>query len=471
MTVAAPRPIPEQVDALRSHFETGATRPLRWRLGQLRALRRLLVERGPELEAALAEDLGKSATEAQLTEIGFTLTELDHTVRHLRRWLRTKPVGTPITLAPARSRLVREPLGVVLIIGPWNYPVQLILAPLIGAIAAGNTVVLKPSEVASATSAALARLVPAYLDSRAVTVIEGAVPETTELLAQRFDHIFYTGNGQVGRIVARAAAEHLTPITLELGGKSPTYVHPSAPLAETARRIVWGKLTNAGQTCVAPDYVLASPATAAALIPHLRTAIAEFFGGNPELSGDYGRIINAHHFERLSGLLEGQAPVISGINDAATRYLAPTVIDGVDPDSAVMAEEIFGPILPIVHVDGPEAAIAFINARPKPLALYLFAQDRRVQKRFLRATSSGGVGINIPLAHLSVSGLPFGGVGESGMGGYHGEASVALFSHDKAVLSKPLTPDTLSLIYPPYTPQKRELLRRFMTHAPKSDER
>ncbi|WP_082518962.1 aldehyde dehydrogenase family protein [Leifsonia sp. Leaf336] len=456
--------IPQTVAALRAAFDAGRTKPLRWRLAQLDGLRRMLTERAAEFEDALLEDLAKNPTESQIAELGFVVGEIDHMRRNLRRWLRPRRVAVPGALMPARAQVVLEPVGVVLVIAPWNYPVQLLLAPLVGALAAGNAVVLKPSELAPATSAAMARLVPQYLDPTAVAVVEGAVDETTALLAERWDHIFFTGNGRVGRIVAAAAAEHLTPVTLELGGKSPVYVDDSVDLAAAARRIAWGKFMNAGQTCVAPDYILASRTVAGRLADELSTALRALYGDDPAQSPDYGRIVNERQFDRLSGLLGAGRTAVGGESDAASRYLAPTVLIDVPRDSAVMGEEIFGPVLPIVTVDGLDDAIAFIRSGDKPLALYLFSERREVRRRFLTDTSSGAVGFGVPAAHLAVGGLPFGGVGESGSGAYHGRRSLETFSHEKAVLSKPLAPDTLQLIYPPYTEAKdrfaRGLLRK-----------
>ncbi|MDR6969996.1 aldehyde dehydrogenase family protein [Leifsonia shinshuensis] len=449
---------------LRSSFDRGVTKPLAWRLGQLRALRRMLTERSAVFEDALLSDLAKNPTESQIAELGFVVGEIDHTLKRLRRWLRPQRVAVPGALMPARASTILEPVGVVLIIAPWNYPVQLLLAPLVGALAAGNAVVLKPSELAPATSAAMARLIPEYLDRRAVAVVEGGVDETTDLLAQRFDHIFYTGNGRVGRIVAAAAVENLTPVTLELGGKSPVYVDGTVDIAAAARRIAWGKFMNAGQTCVAPDYVLVDRAIAPRLADALRDAVRELYGDAPAQSPDYGRIVNDRQFERLTGMLGSGTAAVGGDHDAATRYLAPTVLTGVAPDSPVMAEEIFGPILPILPVDGLDEAIRIIRAGDKPLALYAFTSDARARRRILTETSSGAVGFGVPAAHLAVAGLPFGGVGESGAGAYHGERSLRTFSHEKAVLSKSLAPDTLALIYPPYTEGKdrfaRGLLRK-----------
>ncbi|MEU2716700.1 aldehyde dehydrogenase family protein [Streptomyces sp. NPDC007205] len=428
------------VARLRATFATGRTRPVEWRTGQLRRLRAMLTERGADLAAALHADLGKSSTEAYRTEIDFTVREIDHTLDHLADWLRPEPAPVPAHLgADARAWTQYDPLGVVLVIAPWNYPAQLLLAPVVGALASGNAVVAKPSELAPATSAALAELIPAFLDTDAVAVVEGGIPETTALLAERFDHIFYTGNGAVGRIVMRAAAEHLTPVTLELGGKSPVFVDRDADLDVVADRLARGKFLNAGQTCVAPDYVLTDPETAAALETALVRAVDVLYGTDPAASPEYGRIINERHFDRLTGLLGAGRIAVGGTSDRTARYIAPTVLADVDPKSPVMQEEIFGPILPIVTVSGLDEAIGFINDRDKPLALYVFTESQQTRARIAAETSSGGLGHGLPLAHLTVSDLPFGGVGESGMGSYHGHYSIETFSHRKAVLEKPLS--------------------------------
>lgn len=434
---------PEQpadtVARLRATFRTGRTKPVEWRTTQLRRLREMLTERGGELVDALHADLGKSSAEAHRTEIGFTVREIDHTLDHLAEWLRPEPAPVPAHLGEATARTQYDPLGVVLVIAPWNYPAQLLLTPMIGALAAGNAVVAKPSELAPATSAVLARLLPRYLDADAVAVVEGGIPETTALLAERFDHIFYTGNGAVGRIVMTAAVQHLTPVTLELGGKSPVFVDRDADIETVAARLAAGKFLNAGQTCVAPDYVLTDPETARALEPALVTAIEALYGADPQASAEYGRIVNERHFDRLSSLLDSGRTVVGGKGDRATKYLAPTVLADVDPKSPVMQEEIFGPVLPIVTVADLDEAIEFINDRDKPLALYAFTESDTTKDRLAAETSSGGLGIGLPLAHLTVSDLPFGGVGESGMGNYHGRYSIETFSHRKAILEKPLS--------------------------------
>ncbi|MFE9112119.1 aldehyde dehydrogenase family protein [Streptomyces collinus] len=439
MNHSAPEQPADVVARLRATFRTGRTKPVEWRMTQLRRLRDMLTENGADLAAALHADLGKSATEAFRTEIDFTVREIDHTLDHLADWLRPEPAPAPAHLgADVTVWTQYDPLGVVLVIAPWNYPAQLLLTPVVGALASGNAVIAKPSELAPATSAVLARLLPAYLDTDAVAVVEGGVPETTALLAEHFDHIFYTGNSTVGRIVLRAAAEHLTPVTLELGGKSPVFVDRDTDLAVVADRLTRGKFLNAGQTCVAPDYVLTDPETAAALEPLLANAVNALYGSDPAASGEYGRIINERHFDRLTGLLDSGRTVVGGTGDRAAKYLAPTVLADVSPDAPVMREEIFGPILPIVTVPDLDEAIAFINDRDKPLALYVFTESDGTRRRFAAETSSGGLGHGLPLAHLTVSDLPFGGVGESGMGNYHGRYSIETFSHRKAVLDKPL---------------------------------
>lgn len=440
----------------------GAT--LAWRRAQLEGLRAMLLDRAPEFEQALLTDLGKNPVEAEITEIGFVLAEINHALRHLKSWMRPSRVRAPMSLWPASARTVSEPLGAVLIISPWNYPLQLTLAPLVGALAAGNAVVLKPSEVAPATSAAMAMFIPQYLDDNLVKVVEGGVAETTELLAQTWDHIFYTGNENVARIIAAAAAKNLTPITLELGGKSPTFVDGTANMALVAKRLAWSKFVNAGQTCVAPDYVLVTHSAHDSLIGALKQAVSDLYGETPKDSVDYGRIISGHHVERLSAVMPKSGVVLGGEIDKAARFIAPTIAVDVAPDSAIMRDEIFGPILPILTVANADEAIEFITGRPKPLALYVYSADKAVRRAFVMRTSSGALDFNVGLAHMSVPDLPFGGVGLSGSGAYHGKRSFDVFSHKKAILSKPLAPDTLTLIYPPYTASKgrlaRSLLRR-----------
>ncbi|MCR8670318.1 aldehyde dehydrogenase family protein [Agrococcus sp. HG114] len=446
---------------LREAVTTGVTRPRLYRAQQLDGLIAMLLQHTSRWEAALAADLGKSEIEAHLTEIGLVVSEARAAKRSLRRWMAATPLATPLALQPAFAKTLPEPLGAALIIAPWNYPLQLALAPLVGAIAAGCAAVVKPSELAPTTSALLAELAPQHLDPRSVRVVEGGVDETTALLEQRWDLIFYTGGARVARVVAAAAAKHLTPTVLELGGKSPAYVHRSADIPAAARRIAWGKWLNAGQTCVAPDHIRVDREVADELVEELRRATAEQLG-DPRTSPDFARIVNGRHLERLRGLLASGTAVVGGDVDEADRFVAPTILTDVDDASAVMQEEIFGPILPVLPVDGVDGFIETMRDAEKPLALYVFARDRDAVRRVERETSSGALGINIAVAHAGAAALPFGGVGESGSGAYHGKHSFDAFSHRKAVLSKPTGLDTLRMIYPPFSGRRGRLAKRLL---------
>jgi len=449
------------VSELRTAFKSGKTRSLSWRMEQLDALKRMLIDNQEHIIDAIAADLGKPRFEAFTTEVGFLLSEIEHTQKNLAKWMRPTKVKSAVVVQPATSRIYKEPLGVTLVIGAWNYPLQLSIGPAIGAIAAGNCVVVKPSEVSQNTSAIIHGLLPQYLDSECVRVVEGGIPETTDLLEQKWDYIFYTGNGNVGRIIMTAAAKHLTPVTLELGGKSPTIVDETADLRVTARRIIWGKFTNAGQTCVAPDYVLVHERVHDELITEFKNAINEFYGGDAKSSPDYGRIINERHCKRLIALLDSGTVAHGGEHDLSEKFIAPTIMTDVSADSAIMAEEIFGPILPILKVSSVDEAIDFVNERPKPLALYVFAKNKSRAHQVVQRTSSGGGSINHVWMHLAVPGLPFGGVGESGMGAYHGHHSFDLFSHRKSILDKPTFVDP-SLVYPPYGDFKKNVIKRLL---------
>jgi len=453
--------VADTAERLRATFASGRTRPAAWRRDQLSALEAMLTAHEDDFAAALKADLGKGAREAYLTEIEFLRGEARRTRRHLHKWMKPRRVATPLFALPGRARIAADPLGVALIMAPWNYPLMLALSPLIGAIAAGDCAVVKPSEIAPHTSAAIAKHLPACLDTEAFAVVEGGVETATALLDQRWDKIFYTGNAAVGRIVMAAAAKHLTPVTLELGGKSPAIVLDDAAIDVAARRIVWGKFLNAGQTCVAPDYVLVERSHEAALLEALTQAITEFYGPDPARSDDFARIVNARHFERLKPLLDDGTTVTGGQSDADDRYIAPTVLSDVTLESAVMRDEIFGPILPVLPVDGLDEAVAFVTARPKPLALYVFTESRAAANRVISETSAGGMAVNETVLHLAVPSLPFGGVGESGTGAYHGEFSFRAFSHEKAVLSRWSRPD-LKFRYPPVTKRKFKLLKRFL---------
>ena len=429
------------VGRLRATVRSHATRPLAWRVEQLTRLRTLLDHNRDALAEAVHTDLRRPPAETFRSEVDACIHEIDHVLRHLREWLAPQPVTVPADagLPPGSTGAVSyDPLGTVLVIAPWNYPVRLLFVPLAGALAAGDTAVAKPSELAPATSALVADLVPRYFEPDVLAVVQGAVPETTALLAEKFDHIFFTGNGAVGRIVMRAAAQHLTPVTLELGGKSPVFVEAGTDLPTVAKRLAAAKFANAGQTCVAPDYVLADPATARALESALAEAVLQLYGPDPATSPAYGRIINERHFDRVAALLDSGRTVVGGQYDRADRYIAPTVLAGVDPHEPVMLEEIFGPVLPLVEVADLDEAIAFINEREKPLALYAFTDSDTTRRRLAAETSSGALNFGLPIAHLRVPGLPFGGVGESGTGSYHGQHSLATFSHRKAVLDVPL---------------------------------
>lgn len=455
--------IPGVVAALRHSFQSGRTRPVEWRQRQLDGLARVLDEGGDALVAAMQEDFGKPEVEAYSTDIAFTQTEVAYMRKHVAAWMEPRKAKLRLQDRPGKAKVQPEPLGVALIIAPWNYPVQLLVSPMAAAFAAGNAVVAKPSELVPRTSQVLAELLRTHLDPEAVAVLEGGVDVATKLLEQRFDHIFFTGSTAVGKIVAKAAAEHLTPTVLELGGKSPVIVTPDADLSVSARRIAWGKFLNAGQTCIAPDYVLVDRSRKDELVEQLVEAIAEFYGSDPTASPDLTQVVNQRHVDRLTGLLAGDhggTVVIGGTFDA-NRKLAPTIITDPDPDSGLMQEEIFGPVLPVLAVDDVDEAIAFVNGRPKPLALYVFSKDDDEADAVVAQTSSGGVCVNHTLFHIAPHDLPFGGVGDAGQGRYHGKSGFDAFSNMKPILTKPTRPD-LSLIYPPYTKLKSKILKKLL---------
>ena len=456
-----PESVPAVLARVRGGFESGLTRPLAWRRRQLEGLVRMLREREPELAGALAADLGKNPLEGYVTELSLVRAEAEHALRYLGQWTRSRRVPVPLGLQPASAKTEPQPLGTVLIIGPWNYPVQLVLAPLVGALAAGNAAILKPSELAPATSAVLAELLPRYVDAAAVAVVQGGQDVSTALLKERFDSIFFTGGERVGRIVLQAAAEYLTPVTLELGGKSPAVVLDGNWPA-VARRLVFGKMLNAGQTCVAPDYVLVTEDAAPALKKHLVRAIAEQFGKDPARSKDLGRIVNEQHWDRLAGLLDSGTVLAGGSKDRENLYLEPTILTDVDPDSAVMQEEIFGPILPILTVKNLDEAMKFINARPVPLAAYLYSNSEKARTAFEEGVRAGSINHNASTVQLAVPGLPFGGAGASGTGAYHGKYSFDTFSQLRPVFTKGTLLDTLRFAYPPYGALKKRILRRLL---------
>lgn len=456
--------IEQTITHLRAFFHSGSTRPLVWRIRQLQALHRMLSEQDHRLVEALKADLGKAEEESYLTEISFVKGEIHHMLKSLRRWLKPKKVRLPLGFQPARAKLMYEPLGTVLILAPWNYPVMLLLSPLVGALASGNTVLLKPSEVAGHTAQVLAEIIPQYLDSQAVQVIQTDVQGTSIILEYAFDHIFYTGSSSVGKIIMAAAAKHLTPVTLELGGKSPVWIDDTVDIQAAARRIAWAKFLNAGQTCVAPDYILTTDAVAERLIPELRRAIERLYP-QAQNNPDYGQIINQRHTERIQQLLsdvQEKQIVMGGHVDVAQRYIEPTIVDDVALDSKLMQEEIFGPILPIVRVSTLNDAIQYINSQPKPLALYVFSNDEHCRTQMEEKTSSGALCFNFAVAYLGAKNLPFGGVGNSGMGRYMGEYSLLTFGHQKPVFTKPLWLDTLRLVAAPYNRLSRLVAKWFV---------
>ncbi len=446
----------------RTFFAAGSTLSESARRKRLLALRAGIEKFEEKIYAALKQDLGKPKMEAYPAEIGITIGEINHLLSGLAGWMKPRSVHTPLVAMPGRSMLVPEPLGTALIIAPWNYPFQLAVHPLAGAIAAGCNIVLKPSELSPATSAVLeAMLVDTFGNDGFVQVVQGGPAASTALLEEKWDLVFFTGSTHVGRIVAQAAAKHLTPTVLELGGKSPTFIAADVDLAVTARRITWGKFYNAGQTCIAPDYVLVDESIHDAFIAAMKSAIAQLFGTDPQSSPDFGRIISDRHWSRLETLKSGGTVALGGESDAKTRYVAPTLLTNVDEKSPLMQEEIFGPLLPIIKVKSVDAAIAFIKARPKPLALYAFTRSDALAEKILSSCSSGGAVINDVLLHISVPDLPFGGVGDSGMGGYHGRHSFEVFSHLKGVVKKPFWMD-LKLRYPPYRESLLGLFKRLM---------
>jgi aldehyde dehydrogenase (NAD+) len=464
VTQAAPAPNDDRIERLyrrqRSNQAAVKRSSADERIEKLKRLRAAILEREPAIREALHADFRKSAAEVEVTEIYPVLVEIKDAIQSLRRWMKPQRVATPLALFGTRSWVHYEPKGVVLVIAPWNYPFQLAIAPLVAAIAAGNCVVLKPSELTTQTSALLVELLGAVFREDEVAVVEGGPAETQRLLALPFDHFFFTGSTKVGRIVAEAAARHLASTTLELGGKSPTIVHDSANLETTANRIVWGKFVNAGQTCIAPDYVLVPEALQKPLVEELRRSIASMYGASEDerrASPDLCRVINDRNYDRLTRMLDatvagGATVEVGGGRDPGERYLAPTVLTGVSAESPVMAEEIFGPILPILTYKTLDEATSFVTARDKPLALYVFAEDAGAIDRVIGETTAGGTTVNNAVVHFANANLPFGGVGPSGLGSYHGHFGFKAFSHERAVLQQGRV-DMLKSIYPPYGPK------------------
>ncbi|MEM7152430.1 MAG: aldehyde dehydrogenase [Myxococcota bacterium] len=452
--------VDELYQAQKKHFEAGKTLSRSSREESLRALLHAFQTKEKLILDALHADLHKGTAEAYVTEVGYVTAEVKHALRNIGKWMKPDASFSPIAVAPSRSYIHYQPLGMNLIIGPWNYPVQLLFAPLIGALAAGNVSLIKPSELAPASSAVSAEIVREAFPEELVALIEGGIETSQALLQRRWDHIFFTGGTNIGRIVAKAGAEHLSRVTLELGGKSPTIVTASADLDVAARRITWGKWTNTGQTCVAPDYVLVDSSVHDGLVSRLKATIPKFYGEDPQQSPDYGRIINTRHHQRLTRLIDEDKLAHGGHHDVDDLYIEPTMLTDITMDHPVMADEIFGPVLPILRIDSLDEAIETVRQRPNPLALYLFTTNRDDERKVVERISFGGGCINNAIVHLGDPDLPFGGIGESGMGAYHGHHSFEVFSHRKGIMKTANFLDP-SVKYPPYE-GKMGLLRKLI---------
>ncbi|WP_379130258.1 aldehyde dehydrogenase [Paenibacillus sp. sgz500958] len=452
-------------DMLREHrqfFDSGITREASFRIEQLQKLKKVIQRYESRILTALNKDLRKSEFEAYSNEVGFVLDSIGSMTKKLKSWMKPQKVRTPLHLFPSRSYTISEPYGTVLIIGPFNYPFQLLIEPLIGAMTAGNGAVLKPSESTPHISALIAEMIGETFDKSYIRVVEGEKEITSLLIHAKFDYIFFTGSVPVGRIVMEAAAKNLTPVTLELGGKSPVIVDPSANLDIAAKRIVWGKLINAGQTCIAPDYVLVHKSIAGELLIRMKHYISAFYGIDPQSSPDYGRIVNGRQLDRLAGILERDREklIMGGTVEKEDLYIEPTLLFPAAWEDASMEDEIFGPILPVMEYEHLDEAIRMINDRPKPLALYLFTEDKSVEQEVLNRVSFGGGCINDTISHVANPNLPFGGVGPSGIGAYHGKDSFNLFSHRKSIVKRSSRIDP-GVVYPPYG-NKVKLARKLL---------
>lgn len=451
--------ISEIVACQRAYFKTGATRPLPFRMDALKKLQKALRESETMINEALMSDLHKSPFETYITETGIVLDEIRYHLKHLPGWVKNQRVSTPIAQFHAKSFIAPEPYGVALIMSPWNYPLQLCLEPLIGAISAGNCAVVKPSAYTPATSRAIAKLLGGIFPQEYIAVVEGGRSENQALLEEAFDYIFFTGSVEVGKQVMAAAAKNLTPVTLELGGKSPVIVDETANIPLAARRIAFGKVLNAGQTCVEPDYLFVHESVKERFIREFSAALAEFFPDGD--MSDFPHIVNDKHFDRLVNLIKGEKAVVGGDCDAATRSVSPTVLVDITPESPVMREEIFGPILPVIAYTSLDTCIEYIHSHPKPLALYLFTADHATEKKVLDSCSFGGGCINDTVIHLANSRLGFGGVGDSGMGSYHGKRSFDTFTHERSIVKKSTWID-LPLRYHPYREKSLRIIKKLM---------
>lgn len=456
---------PEEIQALlraqRDYYHSGATLPIKARIAALKALQTRIREGQEEILSVLKQDLGKSSFEGYMCEVGMALDEIRYVLKRLKKWAKPRRVKTPLAQFAAKSYRLPTPRGNVLILSPWNYPFLLTIDPLVDALAAGNTAIVKPSAYSPATSALLAKMLGECFPKEYVAVVTGGRAENTCLLEQKFDFIFFTGSQAVGKEVMRRAAEHLTPVALELGGKSPCIVDETAKISLAAKRIVFGKFLNCGQTCVAPDYVLCHSSVKAALIEAIQREIKAQFGEKPLENPKYGKIVSGKHFTRLTGLIDPQKVVCGGETDEDAERIAPTVMDGVTWSDKVMGEEIFGPILPVLTFEDFNEVYELLQDKQKPLALYLFTEDKKRAKEGMKRLSFGGGCINDTIIHLATSEMGFGGVGESGMGEYHGKAGFELFSHTKSIVDKKTWLD-LKMRYQPYKESNEKLVRRFL---------
>ena len=447
------------VEAQHKYYQSGATRPTEFRKEMLKRLQRAIRANEKLLADALKQDLNKSETESYMCETGMVLEELSYHIKHVAKWAKERRVKTPLAQFSAKSYISPEPYGVALIVSPWNYPVQLCLNPLIGAISAGNCAVVKPSAYAAATSTAIAKLIGDTFPPEYIAAVEGGRAENQALFEEKFDYIFFTGSVEVGKTVMQAAAKHLTPVTLELGGKSPAIVDETADIKLAARRIAFGKVLNAGQTCVEPDYLLIHRSVKDAFISEYQDALEQFFP-NGDMR-DMVNIISEKHYNRVKGLIQGESIALGGTFDDERRFIAPTLLDDVSPDAPIMQQEIFGPVLPMISFDTLSEVISFVNSRPKPLAFYIFTTDKAAERRLLDSCSFGGGCVNDTIIHLASSALPFGGVGESGMGSYHGKKSFDTFTHERSIVNKSTKVD-LPMRYFPYSKRKLRIIKMFM---------
>ena len=439
-------------------FNSNETKNISFRIEQLKKFRKILEENESELYAAIFEDFGKSEFETFESELTLLYHEINIFVKNIQRWSRRKKVSTGLINFPAKSYIIPEPLGVTLVIGAWNYPYQLSMLPAITSIAAGNTVIIKPSELTSKTSAIMAKIINTNFPSNFLHVVEGGIPVTKELLTHRFDKIFFTGSIPVGKIIYQAAAKHLTPVTLELGGKSPTFVLADCDINVTAKRIIWAKFLNAGQTCVAPDYILVDQSIETKFLEALRSNIKEFYTVSGDTSDNYVQIINTANFDRLQKLLDHDRIYYGGKIDRERRFISPTILQNISFDDEIMQDEIFGPILPVVSYSDLDEAIQHVKARPKPLACYVYSKNRKTIAKVLKEVSFGGGAVNESVMHFANSNLPFGGVGLSGMGSYHGKSGFDTFSHFKSILDKPFWFEA-NIKYSPYSKNKLKIIK------------